>query len=64
MYFLKDLYPDLAGIATFEQTIPERAEQACYEQTGQVAPAPAAKAGNVWISLIVILVLLWLFHVI
>lgn len=64
MYSLKDLYPDLAGLNTAEQSIPERAEQAAYEQTDEVAPAPVPKAGNIWISLLVILALLWLFNMI
>lgn len=66
MYSIKDVYPDLAGISTVEQTIPERAEQASYEQldSDEVAPAPAPKAGNIWMSLIVLLILLWLFNII
>lgn len=64
MYSLKDLYPDLAGISTNEMTIPERAEQAAYEQTDELAPEAAPKAGNIWISLIVILVLLWIFNLV
>jgi hypothetical protein len=64
MYSLKDLYPDLAGLNTTEKSIPERAEQASYEQTDEVAPAPVPKAGNLWMSLLVILVLLWLFNII
>jgi len=64
MYSLKDIYPDLAGLNTAEQSIPERTEQASYEQTNKVAPAPATKAGNLWISLLIILALLWLFNII
>lgn len=64
MYSLKDVYPDLAGISTVEQTVPERAEQVCYEQldADEVAPVPASNAGNIWMSLIVLLILLWLFN--
>lgn len=64
MYSLKDVYPDLAGIATKELTIPERAEQAAYDQEDNLAPAVVPKAGNIWFGLIVVLILLWLFNVI
>lgn len=66
MYSLKDVYPDLAGISTVEQTIPERPEQAAYEQldSNNVAPVAVPKAGNIWLSLLIILVLLWLFNII
>lgn len=66
MYALKDIYPDYNGISTIEQTIPERAEQAAYEQldTNEIAPTPAPKAGSIWISLLVLFALLWIFNII
>lgn len=64
MFSFRDLYPNQVGLTQFEQTIPESTEQKLYEQVEETVPPVVAKAGNIWISLIVIVVLLWLFNII
>lgn len=64
MYSMKDIYPNISGVSTIELTIPERAEQASYEQLDkeEVAPEVAPKAGNIWMAIVVLIILMWVFN--
>jgi len=66
MYSVKDLYPNLGGTDTREQTIPERSEQASLSGAEITAPVAngSGQAGNVWMGLVLLLAVLIFFNMV
>lgn len=54
-YFLGDLYPNYFPATTRKQTIPEPEEQKHYEGATKQAPEVIQGSGNIWISILIVL---------
>lgn len=64
MYYFRDIYPGLGQTSTVEASIPESQDQVVMNLEEERFTVDGRTMRNFWVTILVILFLLWLFNVI